>query len=78
MERDRAARERDAAELKCAALQQQCRLLEAVAQGQVVVGGSGGGSGLAGGYKRGSCKENGGVLGGEVEAAGLLIKAHRG
>jgi hypothetical protein len=38
VERDRAARERDASELRCAALQQQCRLLEAVAHGQAAIG----------------------------------------
>lgn len=80
VERDRAARERDAADLKCAALQQQCRLLEAVAQGQAALGGSGpsggSGSGSAGLYKRGGCKEN--DCGGLAEVEGLLIKAHRG
>lgn len=34
MERARAARDRDAAQFKCATLQQQCNLLEAVAQRQ--------------------------------------------
>lgn len=77
VERDRAARERDAAELKYAALQQQCRLLEAVAHGQTILGSSASnGSGGSGLYKRGGCKESG--YGGWGEVEGLLIKAHRG
>lgn len=63
MERDRAARERDAGVLRCSWLEQQCRLLEAVAAQAAASGG------------RGS-KENG--RGGRAGAGDCSpVKAHR-
>ncbi len=41
LEAERAARARETAELQCGALQQQCRLLEAVSRGQAALGGGG-------------------------------------
>lgn len=56
LEAERAARARETAELQCGALQQQCRLLEAVARGQAALGG--GRSPRRGGRRGGGSKEN--------------------
>ena len=62
VERGRAARERDALGLKHAALQQQYRLLEAVAAEQQHALGCGGG-----------CKENGPAAGGQLLQQGAIV-----
>lgn len=55
VEAERAGRAKKTAELQCSALQQQCRLLEAVARGQAALGG---GRSQRRGQRSGGSKEN--------------------
>ncbi|KAL4419408.1 hypothetical protein ABPG77_003382 [Micractinium sp. CCAP 211/92] len=73
VEAERAARARETAELQCGALQQQCRLLEAVARGQASLGG--GRSPRRGGRRGGGSKENGSMA---EEAFGIKARRLRG